>query len=420
MTRTRGDSLCSSNERHLLSVVDISNPTDADTPPGHGAAWGGPRDPVGHGRLWKSRLAILNRCRRYYYQGQRLLAQLAQNPDLINDGLPAHHIEQLQELQATGAAAHQTFPIFDDVSVLQVEAPPALIDGRLPCQALAVIYGQPEMGKSFVMVSLACSVATGRPWLGARVLRRGPVVYDMGEGASHFGLRLAAWKRFQGFDLASVIGVHPIPEVVQLRDPAHVEAFIRDIEPLHPVLVIIDTLARASEGVNENDAGEMGLVIGGADRIRRRLGCAVTLIHHTTKSGETERGSGALRGAADVMWHLIDNNDLRTLACTKSKDAPAFEPFGLRLVPQDDGGCIVKLAIDSPESTEPTTKDLAALRALAESFGESGARFGEWERVAGVPPRSFARVVKHLQATGLISQVSSVYRLTDQARGRLL
>ncbi len=76
----------------------------------------------------------------------------------------------------------------------------------------------------------------------------------------------------------------------------------------------------------------MGVVIAGFDELKRSAEATVLIIHHTRKDGATERGSSALRGAADVMiaceaQERLDGARVR-LTCTKMKDDEPFKPFG--------------------------------------------------------------------------------------------
>jgi hypothetical protein len=54
-------------------------------------------------------------------------------------------------------------------------------------------------------------------------------------------------------------------------------------------LLVLDTFARALQGVEENSAREMGIAMASIDRIRTSLGYAVLLIHHTCKNGDGRR-----------------------------------------------------------------------------------------------------------------------------------
>ena len=74
--------------------------------------------------------------------------------------------------------------------------PESLVEGVLDADTLAVLYGRAGVGKSFVALDLALSVATGTRWQGHEV-RRGRVLYVVAEGASGTGARLDAWQKYQ-------------------------------------------------------------------------------------------------------------------------------------------------------------------------------------------------------------------------------
>ena len=66
-------------------------------------------------------------------------------------------------------------------------------------------------------------------------------------------------------------------------------------------LVVIDTLARALAGGNENAPEDMGALIGNAKRIQEATGAAVLFVHHSGKdTSRGSRGHSSLKGAADL------------------------------------------------------------------------------------------------------------------------
>jgi hypothetical protein len=88
---------------------------------------------------------------------------------------------------------------FVDVASL-CEHPPAvnwIVGNYLAADSLALIFGDPGCGKSFVAIDLACHVATGRTWRGNRV-KEGLVLYIAGEGRNGLSKRFRAW--FERYD----------------------------------------------------------------------------------------------------------------------------------------------------------------------------------------------------------------------------
>ena len=65
--------------------------------------------------------------------------------------------------------------------MLELPAPTWLIEGLLPAQGLADLYGDSGVGKSFLALDWSAHVATGRDWLGNTV-QQGGVAYICSEG----------------------------------------------------------------------------------------------------------------------------------------------------------------------------------------------------------------------------------------------
>src|SRR4051812_42527240 len=96
-----------------------------------------------------------------------------------------------------------------------------LVDGLLPGSGLAVLFGEPGTGKTFLALDWALTVATGANWFGHQVIRK-PVVYIAGEGAAGISVRVEAWRASRGSN--DMTGIKWLPESVDLRDMASVEA----------------------------------------------------------------------------------------------------------------------------------------------------------------------------------------------------
>jgi hypothetical protein len=105
------------------------------------------------------------------------------------------------------------------------------------------------------------------------------------------------------------------------------------------VAIVIDTLARCSEG-DENSNSDMGRFVAAADEIRMRLkGATVVVVHHTPKSDpETLRGASALHGAIDSAICLVpvgtgtEQEQTLIMKCKKQKDLGQFPDEALARV----------------------------------------------------------------------------------------
>lgn len=175
------------------------------------------------------------------------------------------------------------------------------VQGLLMEGSSVVVYGESNSGKTFWAIDLALHVASGKQWNGKRTTQGG-VLYCALEGGIGFRNRVAAWR-----EVHNPKGDVQFSALMQPMDlfsgPDDADSLIEAIKasPHKIKLLVIDTLARAMAGGNENLAEEMGALVGNVDRIRAETGACVMLIHHSGKDPtKGARGSNALRGAVDT------------------------------------------------------------------------------------------------------------------------
>jgi hypothetical protein len=177
-----------------------------------------------------------------------------------------------------------------------------------------------------------------------------------------------------------------------------------------PDLIILDTLARLIAGADENSAQDMGRAVAGIDRLRIGRKATVVLIHHTVKTGKWEHGSGALRGAADVMIECSpgEANGQLWFKCDKMKDAEPFptQSLILQLIALGEGRSSL-VVTDSIEVKDGDPKTAwKALSLLEEEFGERGAAHKEWSErfmaLTGQSLSTFNRMIKYFKDEGVV------------------
>lgn len=342
--------------------------------------------------------------------------------------MPAGALPQRQEASATpqggGDAEKRTnarmrFDLLTLDDALALTPPPAIVEGLLREQDLGVLFGAPGCGKSFVSMALALSLASGEDWLGRRVAGPSPVLYIAGEGTYGIGKRVLAWC---GGELKQG---HPIRQhwrqINDLVPLLHDQAFtglldtLGDIaEPERPRLIVVDTLARAMTGGDENSAKDMGLFVLRCAQLRDATGAAILLVHHSGKTaGSGERGSSALRGAADVMMQLErDDTGQVQLTTVKTKDEETPEPIGvyLRKVPlgiDGDGREVSSLRAELAETTAgEDTLGGAPLRILGvlrqQPLGAPWVTFRQIRDALTMPDRTLSRAIKALETAGRV------------------
>lgn len=202
-----------------------------------------------------------------------------------------------------------------------------LVDGWIPKPSLTILYGEPGGGKTFAALDLALTVASGSEWMGRKV-KNTSVLYIAAEGV--LGLK----NRVKGYRSKAPIEEDRIcflGTAIDIRDTGQIGELMTALEQkdFAPGLIIVDTLARVSTGADENSAKDMGMVVEGLDRLKHTFDASVIAIHHTGKIGKSERGSSALRGAADVMIKCSPTSTLGGKAirveCDKMKDTEPFK-----------------------------------------------------------------------------------------------
>lgn len=218
-----------------------------------------------------------------------------------------------------------------------VPPPEPLIEDVLLLDTMAVLFGPPGVGKSFVALDWGLSVATGAPWFGHEV-HQGAVLYVVAEGSSGIPQRVAAWLGAHG--QSDPGPARWLPRAVNLLDPRWAGALAEVAARRLPVLTIMDTVARSMPGGDENSSKDMGAFIEGCDLIRQASGGTVVGVHHVPREGGRLRGHSSLDGAVDTAIEARAGDEGFVLKCTKQKDMAAFADIRLALAVVGDS-CVV-------------------------------------------------------------------------------
>ncbi|UOF80850.1 regulatory protein repA [Caudoviricetes sp.] len=202
-----------------------------------------------------------------------------------------------------------------------------LVDGILPADSFAAIYGKPGSYKSFAALYLSAMIATGREAFGGSTTA-GPVVYIAAEGGA--GLKRRKDALWLQHDLPADAPLFFIKAQVNLFSTLEDrDAIVEAINELaiQPKLVVIDTMARASSGADENSVKDMSQVINIMASIQDEFGATVMFVHHSGKAENGMRGSSALLGAVDAEIECSKlsqdgaSEKIGRLSITKMKDA---------------------------------------------------------------------------------------------------
>ncbi|MEV7491451.1 AAA family ATPase [Streptomyces anulatus] len=290
----------------------------------------------------------------------RRIVQQATAPD-AEPGQAVTFIDDYLQRQKERAAGRSGDPadallaeLLDASSLDNMPTLEPLVGDLLHLDTLARIIGPSGHMKSFVTIDIAGHVGTGMKWHGHHV-KQGTVVYLVAEGARGIRQRVRAWEKHHGLKMTGVLF---LPRPVQARGPEW-DTLIEAMRRLQPAMIVIDTQARVSVGVEENSNTELGIVIERMDDLRRATEACVLLIHHTGHIGEHGRGASAAKGALQSEMHVSKKGDnakniVVTMKVGKQKDSEEGNDlqFGLKVVTLDgetkpDGRPVTSVVLQS-------------------------------------------------------------------------
>lgn len=218
-------------------------------------------------------------------------------------------------------------------------APTWLIDSILPQGSVTMVAGPPKSLKSFLALDWILTLVIGREWHGHATNPKGTkVVYILGEGKSNLAKRIKVWvmthhlsqEELQMIERNFVVSF----TMPQLRQSKSVDTLIKDLnnEGITNALIVLDTLARAMVGADENAVKDTGEAVAQMDRLRDK-GFTVMFLHHTVKNvgkkGAIFRGSSNLEAAIDTSFDVYRNRDSgeMTLRNSNQKDDEEAAPM---------------------------------------------------------------------------------------------
>ena len=233
-----------------------------------------------------------------------------------------------------------------------------VVKGVIQSGTLIVVFGESNSGKTFFVLDLVLAIAGGQFWRGRKVTR-GLIIYIAGEGTDGIKNRVAAYQT-RGLSNRGI----PLAIINRAADLMHMDgdtegllALIAQAESESGekcALIVVDTLARAMAGGDENSGEDMSALIANGDRLRKETKAAVMLIHHCGKdASKGARGHSSLRGAVDTEILIEGQAGRRTATVTKQRDLPSGQLFAFELEQQvlghdEDGDPVTSLHRQTP------------------------------------------------------------------------
>lgn len=348
-------------------------------------------------------------------------------PDLPETDESPFAARQREEARANAPPGLTLVPLQAAAAAALSSSAPPLVKGLLDQGALSVVYGDSNVGKSFVVLDMALHIAMGAPYAGMRTTRLG-VVYIAAEGGG--GIRKRAAALLRRYPDATSAPFHLLMAPVDLFRPgadgdtgALIEA-VRAVSAATPVgLIVVDTVARALAGGDENSPVDMGSFVRNLDKIRTATSAHVMGVHHTGKdAARGARGHSSLRAALDTEIEIGQGS----IDVTKQRDldkawSTKFELVEVLLGQDADGdpvtSCTVRLVAAAAAPSAREGEILAAMRAIG---GEAGA-----PEISAAIPGGAVNVdscrfhLRSLENKGLVARVRrGLWRLTARGAAR--
>lgn len=234
------------------------------------------------------------------------------------------------------ARGHVATRILDYQQLSTLPKPTPLIWNVAYTGSVGVMLADSQQGKTWVMLSVAASAASGLHWPVWRQYPKPapmPVLYVAAEDGGSIGARLAMWEKAKNENLSERT-FHAHPSAINVLDVVQIEELCEAIKERGYRFIVIDTIAASLGGEDEGNAEFSRLV-----KHMRMLVTAmdgqgsVFLVHHFGKDrSKGARGGSALYNDVDIVWELdgMSLDDI-TMKCTKWKSDSLRKPWSLKL-----------------------------------------------------------------------------------------
>jgi hypothetical protein len=189
---------------------------------------------------------------------------------------------------AIGKNALVVYPLqaFGNIQ-LETERRCYLVKGLIASTGLAVIWGPPKCGKSFLAMDLGMHIALGWDYRGHKV-QQAPVVYIALEGRHGFPARVEAFRRHYGIENAPF---YLLPASLDLvaKSGQLIASIKAQLGEDLPGVLFLDTLNRSLVGSESKDE-DMARFLAAAEKVASELNCAVVIVHHCGVDATQPRG----------------------------------------------------------------------------------------------------------------------------------
>jgi hypothetical protein len=216
---------------------------------------------------------------------------------------------------------------FKDLATLP--KPKWLIYDVLSSKGINYLVSEPKKGKTYVAISMACSVAMELPgdraiaammeaentlnWCG-QVTEHGHVLYIAAEAIEDIAERVTGWAKYHGVPDIPYLHLYECPIQLATDTERLMRALDRRYKDADFKLIVVDTQAMCTIGLEENSKKDFDPVVAATEALWRKYNCCILIVHHAGRNGHI-RGSSAMDGATYTLLEVSPVDEHLVLKC---------------------------------------------------------------------------------------------------------
>ena len=277
-----------------------------------------------------------------------------------------------KEINNTLEAPPKALSISD---LMKIEFPPVnwIVDKLVPRNGITALSGKPKIGKSFLSLNLALSVASGQEFLGQFQTEQGAVLIISKEDPLWLIQKRIRLLR-NNFDLPIYFRTDPD---LFLDTDKSLEELKKFIEENNIKLIIIDSFRRIFRG-EENSSQVIAGVHNGFKKLQSD-DLTILFIHHHGKEGYFVKKDAAekLRGSSDILAMIdslliLESKEESILKLTNAvlRDGKPLKPFLLEFPNEKSSPSEFKFLDYMEPEVEKKAQAKSDIHALLEVEGE--------------------------------------------------
>jgi hypothetical protein len=318
----------------------------------------------------------------------------------------------------------RVFPPFmsmDEMVKASAVKPPVLIEGLLHRGSKMVLGGGSKSFKTFGLLDMSLSVATGTPWWGRACTKAKTLFINFEIDKPFFGDRISAIKWAK-----DIKGTAPNFHAWNMRGVCYnLEELIPELEARIAGqdfgLITIDPLYKCLGDLDENKAGDMAKMLNTVEQLALKTGAAVVFGSHFAKGNASGKesmdrisGSGVFARDPDAIMTMTRHEEDDCFAVEATvRNFPPVDPFVVRwqhpLMVPDMKIDPSRLRKSSTGRSKATADDLLAKLPM------DGARSGAWEAASGMSHGVFNGLRRELMVSERVTVENHVYKRAPKA-----